>query len=63
MVSSKPATQRGLTVSGMLRYLFPLLKMLHSLKNHGADQEVSDMFDMGAQTMALPLDPRGKDGV
>ncbi|KAG0694045.1 hypothetical protein DFH29DRAFT_815763 [Suillus ampliporus] len=30
------------------------------LKNHGADQEVSDMFDMGAETMALPLEERMK---
>ncbi|KAG2140990.1 hypothetical protein DEU56DRAFT_734600 [Suillus clintonianus] len=30
------------------------------LKNHGADQDVSDMFDMGAETMALPLEERMK---
>ncbi|KAG2128240.1 hypothetical protein DEU56DRAFT_872694 [Suillus clintonianus] len=30
------------------------------LKNHGADQEVSDMFDMGAEAMALPLEERLK---
>ncbi|KAJ8594553.1 Clavaminate synthase-like protein [Rhizopogon salebrosus TDB-379] len=30
------------------------------LKNHGADQEVSDMFDMGAETLALPLEERMK---
>ncbi|KAG2358715.1 Clavaminate synthase-like protein [Suillus spraguei] len=30
------------------------------LKNHGADQEASDMFDMGAETMALPLEERMK---
>ncbi|OAX31654.1 Clavaminate synthase-like protein [Rhizopogon vinicolor AM-OR11-026] len=30
------------------------------LKNHGADQEVSDMFDMGAETMALPCEERMK---
>ncbi|KAF8555044.1 Clavaminate synthase-like protein [Imleria badia] len=28
------------------------------LKNHGADKEVSDMFNMGAETMALPLEER-----
>lgn len=28
----------------------------HSLKNHGVDQEVSTMSDMGAETMAPPLD-------
>jgi len=26
------------------------------LSNHGADQEVNDMFEMGAETMALPLE-------
>jgi len=31
-----------------------------SLKNHGADQEVNDMFDMGAETMALPLEEKLK---
>ncbi|KAG2358711.1 hypothetical protein BDR07DRAFT_1294142 [Suillus spraguei] len=30
------------------------------LKNHGADQEASDMFDMGTETMALPLEERMK---
>lgn len=30
------------------------------LKNHGADQEVSNMFDMGAETMALPFEERMK---
>ncbi|KAG2370232.1 hypothetical protein BDR07DRAFT_1447154 [Suillus spraguei] len=30
------------------------------LKNHGAGQEVSNMFDMGAETMALPLEERMK---
>ncbi|KII93105.1 hypothetical protein PLICRDRAFT_151562 [Plicaturopsis crispa FD-325 SS-3] len=30
------------------------------LKNHGADQEVSDMYDMGKETMALPLDEKNK---
>ncbi|OJA15644.1 hypothetical protein AZE42_10155 [Rhizopogon vesiculosus] len=32
------------------------------LKNHGADQEVSDMFDMGSETMALPFEERMKFG-
>ncbi|OAX37526.1 Clavaminate synthase-like protein [Rhizopogon vinicolor AM-OR11-026] len=32
------------------------------LKNHGADQEVSDMFDMGVETMALPFEERMKFG-
>ncbi|OAX31655.1 Clavaminate synthase-like protein, partial [Rhizopogon vinicolor AM-OR11-026] len=30
------------------------------LKNHGTDQEVSDMFEMGAETMALPFEERMK---
>ncbi|EGN93565.1 hypothetical protein SERLA73DRAFT_189266 [Serpula lacrymans var. lacrymans S7.3] len=30
------------------------------LKNHGADQVVSDMFDMGAETMDLPLEEKLK---
>ncbi|KAH7924784.1 Clavaminate synthase-like protein [Leucogyrophana mollusca] len=30
------------------------------LKNHGADEEVNGMFDMGAETMALPLEERMK---
>ncbi|KIJ66625.1 hypothetical protein HYDPIDRAFT_109724 [Hydnomerulius pinastri MD-312] len=30
------------------------------LKNHGTDQEVNDMFDMGAETMALPLEEKMK---
>ncbi|KIJ11356.1 hypothetical protein PAXINDRAFT_84650 [Paxillus involutus ATCC 200175] len=28
------------------------------LKNHGADKEVNAMFDMGAETMALPLEEK-----
>ncbi|KAI0922248.1 hypothetical protein AcW2_006995 [Taiwanofungus camphoratus] len=28
------------------------------LKNHGADDEVNEMFDMGAETMALPLEEK-----
>lgn len=31
-----------------------------SLKNHGADEEVDGMFDMGAETMALPLSEKMK---
>jgi isopenicillin N synthase-like dioxygenase len=30
------------------------------LKNHGADEEVRGMFDMGAETMALPMDEKMK---
>ncbi|KIP06079.1 hypothetical protein PHLGIDRAFT_58502, partial [Phlebiopsis gigantea 11061_1 CR5-6] len=38
------------------------------LKNHGADEEVEQMFQMGAETMALPLEEKmkyeqGDDGV
>lgn len=33
---------------------------LYSLKNHGADQEVNGMFDMGAETMKLPLEEKMK---
>lgn len=31
-----------------------------SLKNHGADEEVSSMFDMGEETMNLPLEEKMK---
>ena len=34
--------------------------MFISLKNHGADEEVSGMFEMGAETMALPLEEKMK---
>ena len=42
--------------------------MSASLKNHGADEEVEQMFEMGAETMALPLEEKmkfeqGDDGV
>ncbi|KAF8997622.1 hypothetical protein BDQ17DRAFT_1508640 [Cyathus striatus] len=30
------------------------------LKNHGIDEEVNDMFQMGAETMALPLEEKTK---
>jgi hypothetical protein len=38
------------------------------LKNHGVDYEVNEMFDMGAETMALPLEEKlkfeqGNDGM
>lgn len=38
-----------------------------SLKNHGVDAEVDGMFDMGSETMALPMDEKmpyeqGDDG-
>jgi isopenicillin N synthase-like dioxygenase len=39
-----------------------------SLKNHGVDHEVNEMFDMGAETMAIPTDEKmkfeqGNDGM
>ena len=42
--------------------------VLCSLKNHGVDAEVDGMFDMGAETMRLPLEEKmkfeqGKEGV
>jgi hypothetical protein len=38
------------------------------LKNHGVDDEVGEMFDMGAETMALPMEEKirfeqGDDGM
>lgn len=40
----------------------------YSLKNHGATEEVDGMFEMGAETMKLPLEEKmkyeqGDDGV
>jgi hypothetical protein len=32
----------------------------HSLKNHGVDDEVTAMFEMGKQTMDLPLEEKMK---
>ena len=31
-----------------------------SLKNHGVDDEVREMFDMGAETMDLPFEEKMK---
>lgn len=31
-----------------------------SLKNHGADEEVHEMFEMGAETMDLPFEEKMK---
>jgi hypothetical protein len=31
-----------------------------SLKNHGADEEVNGMFDLGQDVMALPLEEKLK---
>lgn len=31
-----------------------------SMKNHGADELVNEMFDMGEETMRLPLDEKMK---
>lgn len=33
---------------------------MDSLKNHGVDEEVDGMFDMGAETMRLPLEDKVK---
>lgn len=38
----------------------PELNYMDSLKNHGADEEVEGMFQMGEDTMALPLDEKLK---
>lgn len=40
----------------------------YSLKNHGVDFEVNEMFDMGFETMKLPMDEKlkyeqGDDGM
>lgn len=40
----------------------------HSLKNHGAENEVDEMFEMGAETMRLPMEEKmrfeqGDDGL
>lgn len=34
------------------------LKTSYSLKNHGVDEEVNMMFDMGAETMNLPVETK-----
>ena len=31
-----------------------------SLKNHGVDEEANEMFNMGAETMALPTEEKKK---
>ena len=36
-------------------FLLHILTCLRSLKNHGVDAEVDQMFSMGAETMSLPL--------
>jgi hypothetical protein len=40
----------------------------YSLKNHGVDFEVNEMFDMGVETMQLPVEEKmkfeqGNDGM
>ena len=47
-----------------LTYPFAVL----SLKNHGAEREVDEMFEMGAETMRLPMEEKmrfeqGDDGL
>lgn len=34
--------------------------VISSLKNHGTEKEVNDMFDMGAETLDLPLEEKMK---
>ena len=41
-----------LTVLQYVGYVF------YSLKNHGADELVDEMFEMGAETMNLPLEEK-----
>lgn len=41
-----------------LHHSFPLRAI--SLKNHGADDLVDRMFDLGSETMALPLSEKMK---
>lgn len=36
------------------------VRLYRSLKNHGADREVEEMFEMGAETMSLPLEEKMK---
>ena len=38
--------------------MFITLILISSLKNHGAEREVDDMFDMGAETMHLPAEEK-----
>ena len=33
---------------------------MFSLKNHGAEEDVDRMFDMGAETMNLPMEEKMK---
>ena len=37
-----------------------LFAWFYSLKNHGVEEEVDGMFDMGAETMDLPLEEKLK---
>jgi hypothetical protein len=40
--------------------LYAILSVIFSLKNHGVDDEVNEMFQMGAETMALPMEEKMK---
>lgn len=40
--------------------LVPGLTSPSSLKNHGVDSEADQMFEMGAETMKLPLEEKMK---
>ena len=53
---------RLLVVSILCATVIPRLTRRHpsrsSLKNHGVDCEVSGMFDVGAETLDLPLEEK-----
>lgn len=37
-----------------------IVELRRSLKNHGVEHEANDMFDMGRETMDLPLEEKMK---
>ena len=43
-----------------LNMVVPALTSPFSLKNHGVDSEADQMFEMGAETMKLPLEEKMK---
>lgn len=42
------------------KYIIPTERIVFSLKNHNLDDEVIKMFDVGAETMNLPLEEKKK---
>ena len=50
----------GSTYDFFLVRLKTLRISIFSLKNHGAEQEVDGMFDMGSEVMDLPLEEKMK---